>query len=559
MENPSESVECFYSSDDDVAWGPVTPREIRRYLAQEKNVNPKQYRRQTIAILPAGTKKQPETTNMETPINSTLSSNMEYYTANESVDSGSFHSRNLKVHQHIDQNKSTVSGSSESEQENNSLNNLQDSNGDEIISISSDEDEGLGTFHIKNEQVSKNSSSSFVDLSNPISTEDQEVLNISSEDEGFEIRETTSKSQDNLPDEECNNRKDIPLVIVTSFKETEANYSKDSLSLEDENIHSHNQENFSQFPVLEKSPNNSLGISDDFPSTVSSEEHKVACSDGYSSNIQSESLNSSNISSNNIGYSPSSSPCNGGMSLDDTLEFMDNVLNGDLEDYVDETPENNRNYPEKNRSNSSNDYSDETGSKIPIPASYRSNSLNSSSSRENNFKIPQKPLRKVIKSPFVKKSAPGERNLTPVKINSPDQFKNIISPVRMYIKNSSLPVLKQTCKPSTPSSRRALEVNTPEKIVRQREHKNLVESFPEIIYKPSKQVENFGNRIIVLPENINRLIKERVVIKHEIRRQINLDESELCTSEKLCGGDLSCIINDVKNVSIHTQKNGFNV
>ncbi|KAK9876267.1 hypothetical protein WA026_012566 [Henosepilachna vigintioctopunctata] len=229
--------------------------------------------------------------------------------------------------------------------------------------------------------------------------------------------------------------------------------------------------------------------------------------------------------------------------LDDTLSQVEKLMN---ETATDEIKETNLKFPvEENKILS---HIEEPISRIPIFLSAPNENKYTSMPSVSDFKMPN--------PRNAKKFLNVDKKLTPIK-KSPNVFKNIVSPVRIYIKNSSMPVLKQTHKPimvkHTSSSIQETSTSQPIK------HRNLVKSLPEVIYKPSKKVIEKYDKEIILPDNIRKLVKERIVIKHEIRTKVDLNESELTTCEKLQRADISHVISDERNMSLRTAKQRFNI
>lgn len=184
-------------------------------------------------------------------------------------------------------------------------------------------------------------------------------------------------------------------------------------------------------------------------------------------------------------------------------------------------------------------------SRIPVPTSFSDDSKSNASSK-SDFKVPKFPVKPIKKTP--NKFAA-----------SPLPLKNIISPVRVYIKNSPYPTLKHNNKPTSSYSQHILGGLSEGHAMVPKKHKNLFGSLPEVVYKPSKLIKETSDNLIILPDNIRKLITETTVVKHEPRKRINFDESLIPVEQKLNMKDISRIVSDDQNMSVHVKKQGFNL
>lgn len=237
----------------------------------------------------------------------------------------------------------------------------------------------------------------------------------------------------------------------------------------------------------------------------------------------------------------------GNISLNDTFAEMERLLNegygSDSDDSIDIIIDSTPNKAQR------------IISKIPVPASLSDVSTNSSSSQKYDFKVPKLPSK-------LTKTTPNPKKLLAPK-TSPSPLKNIVSPVRLYIKNSPFPTLKRNHQPQcTQQQQSQKQLFGSEDFIRPiipKPHNDLLDSLPEVVYKPSKLIEKKCDNRIILPNNIRSLIKDRIVIKHEPRKRINIDESVFTIEEKLQMGDITHLVSDDHDMSVHTIKQGFNV
>ncbi|CAG9818043.1 unnamed protein product [Phaedon cochleariae] len=155
----------------------------------------------------------------------------------------------------------------------------------------------------------------------------------------------------------------------------------------------------------------------------------------------------------------------------------------------------------------------------------------------DDFKVPQTPLSQKTRS--------ASKPLT--------GFKNIASPVGLYIKYSPKPLLRQNVihkeisTQATPTTTKTLK------------HKDLNKEIGFVRYKPAKkQVCTSGNKLFC-PPYIQKMMKDPLVIKHE--KKIVKQESSFITEQKLLANDLTrpsisdSLLNDSnQDVSILKEK-----
>ncbi|XP_044751912.1 fibrinogen-binding protein-like [Coccinella septempunctata] len=649
MSNENRSVNFFYDSDEDVSWGPVSLREVKRNLKSKRKLEP-QYRRQTSAFV---------------PINLSQSSK-EYYSANETQESNNI-GNTKETPENASMNMSQVNSSKISSDNFVSIDS-DDTGNFEVVAVSSDseEDEIVKSIHIKKERISSNP-----ETKTPFSNGEEQLDNnsiiclSSSEDEGdfnskvistashqdksidstgddekeearsINVFQSVSESwkDENIPVEQnnlnisnyhdsgidneklgtTNLKKTIPTINIisvtpikrsnyfsidypvdqdkssvgkcdfveeeekschTSFKALSSDESEECMEVEHENIEEKNcdistQSNNDDFDAL------SSNTSARDPVNISQKEneydyyelknHTISKqdSDEYD-NSQDGSIHANEIQkfneSNRVQNDSTTSMQNdsvhsvsedvGNLSLNDTFADMERLLtqgyDSDSDDSSDNVIESTPcKIPRPPLGNTSGN------SKIPIPTTSCDESSNSSSSLRYDFKVPKFPPKLIKKTPVSNKLVAPK--------SSPIPLKNIVSPVRLYIKNSPFPALKQSHKPGCTRSQYTLEGISEATTVARKRHSNLLDSLPEVVYKPSKLVEKKSDNQIILPNNIRSLITERTVIKHEPRKRINLNESVFSMEEKLRMRDISHIVSDDHNMSIHTIKQGFNL
>ncbi|KAJ8974170.1 hypothetical protein NQ317_004847 [Molorchus minor] len=138
---------------------------------------------------------------------------------------------------------------------------------------------------------------------------------------------------------------------------------------------------------------------------------------------------------------------------------------------------------------------------------------------DNNFKVPQKPVRLKFTEPTPPRCAPAH-------------LKNVVSPVALYIKNSPSFPLKQNV-----PQKELLKIVT-SKIPKPAMKENLAE-LPEVVYKPSTKQINSREKDIVLPPSIKRLnVKEPRITKHEGRIHQSASSKGLA-GRKLLSNDIT--------------------
>ncbi|XP_063928137.1 uncharacterized protein LOC135141200 [Zophobas morio] len=161
------------------------------------------------------------------------------------------------------------------------------------------------------------------------------------------------------------------------------------------------------------------------------------------------------------------------------------------------------------------------------------------SPNSENFKLPLKPAKSRFHTPNAKS------NLVPTK-----QFKNIISPVGVYIKNSPCVVLKHNASVKTVSALKS----TPETDVIPNNDDGII--FPEVVYKPRKKVVKSVQKEVILPSSLQKMVQEPIITQHECRTQ-GKTRSEIV--QKLEDGNLtvdSSILNP-SDVSYINLKQAF--
>lgn len=164
-------------------------------------------------------------------------------------------------------------------------------------------------------------------------------------------------------------------------------------------------------------------------------------------------------------------------------------------------------------------------------------SISSQKSNVSNIPIPKKPAGSF--------KVPLERPKSAKKLPSTSHLKDIVSPVRLYIKNSPVSGLKRNI--VAPELPKAPFKNITSKISNQA---NIPESLPFVRYKPSgNTIENCQN-LFKIPANIRKLIVEPTIIKHESRTNVSF-------GGELADSDTSLVQQDDRNVSVHTNKYGF--
>lgn len=169
-----------------------------------------------------------------------------------------------------------------------------------------------------------------------------------------------------------------------------------------------------------------------------------------------------------------------------------------------------------------------------------------SKSINNNFKLPTKP--------------PKNRAITP-KTKSPQiqprLFKNIISPISIYIKNSPRVCLKQNIQ--APPHKASHIIKNESVPLNSNNKQNTPRPLPKMVYKPPKQVIINSNQNIILPGNIKKLLPKPIVMGHQQRIRNNDDNTSI--SRKLLEDDITFASFDASqsavDVSILESKQAF--
>lgn len=163
-----------------------------------------------------------------------------------------------------------------------------------------------------------------------------------------------------------------------------------------------------------------------------------------------------------------------------------------------------------------------------------------------NFLIPSKP----------------EHIRTPLKSSKPSTFKNIVSPVGLYIKYSPRVPLTTYVKPNNHQMTIPVKNKKPEKV--SKGNWNNLDLAPAVIYQPSKKKLYTVDEHLNLPPSINKLVKAGTVVKHE-KRILSEKHDNFETEHKLlnAGEITNCSINDntlnasIMDVSVLASRQAF--
>lgn len=132
-------------------------------------------------------------------------------------------------------------------------------------------------------------------------------------------------------------------------------------------------------------------------------------------------------------------------------------------------------------------------------------------------------------------------------------FKDIVSPVAVYIKNN--PAIQKTNVPI----RTVSEFPEKNEVPKMSNKENV--QFPPVIYKKSKNTVTTEIKEIVLPKSIQKMVQESTITKHEMRIQKHLNDT--ACNKKLLEDDLTItnvdgsLLNATQDISFHTKKQAF--
>lgn len=156
-------------------------------------------------------------------------------------------------------------------------------------------------------------------------------------------------------------------------------------------------------------------------------------------------------------------------------------------------------------------------------------------------------------------------------LKQPKYFKDIVSPVGVYIKNSPSPQFVKNITPTTSSrffnSKSVEKIRSPSTTTTASSRSGYVRSqleFPEVIYKPSKRQLVLSNDRLNLPGSIKKLVPEATCVKHEQRIVAPQKPGDISIRSRLMrddfslGGD-SMLLDDTANpdVSVLAIKQAF--
>nr|CAH7767475.1 unnamed protein product [Callosobruchus chinensis] len=152
------------------------------------------------------------------------------------------------------------------------------------------------------------------------------------------------------------------------------------------------------------------------------------------------------------------------------------------------------------------------------------------------------------------KCLPQKVKVTPVKTTP--QFKDIVSPVRLYIQHSPVAHLKQNVVPRTVTSPLISPKTSPS--VSKTDAPDNCDVLPPILYKPpGKSIVTMQSKQWFMPPSLGKHVKDPLVVKHEKKLNVQ-DVSRL--SEKL-GLDESALGSEADssvNMSVLCVKKNFN-
>ncbi|XP_018562263.1 uncharacterized protein LOC108904266 [Anoplophora glabripennis] len=247
------------------------------------------------------------------------------------------------------------------------------------------------------------------------------------------------------------------------------------------------------------------------------------------------------------------------LQLNDTLEEMNRWLNEGLNDrisndeIVEETPTRkdistpcNKITSKKQLLSCDRDKTSHIPKRKYIPTSAEKKVNNTYTlkkmSPKTDFKIPEIPFRQKLTTPTPPKSG----------LN----LKNIVSPVALYIKSSPRIPLKQNV-PLRELPRIVTTTST-----KSSNKENLVGmEFPEVAYKPSKSQKTTTEEPVVVPPYMKKLITEGHITKHEGRLKPKRNDSKV--SRKLLQSDVTnttidqSLLDNTGDVSVLTNKQAF--
>ncbi|CAH2004443.1 unnamed protein product [Acanthoscelides obtectus] len=127
------------------------------------------------------------------------------------------------------------------------------------------------------------------------------------------------------------------------------------------------------------------------------------------------------------------------------------------------------------------------------------------------------------------------------KAKSVDKFKDIISPVRLYIQHSPVAHLKQNVVPH-PSKSQVVCMKSSSSVNKKMDKLDTCKELPPVIYKPAeKKIVTMKSKQLFMPPSLGKHVVDPLVIKHEkklnvkevsrLTEKLGLDESELETDK----------------------------
>lgn len=200
-----------------------------------------------------------------------------------------------------------------------------------------------------------------------------------------------------------------------------------------------------------------------------------------------------------------------------------------------------------------------------ISKNYKGVNVANKSSVKKKTKIPiaptfalNKPTPKAVLTPTnLKYTLPKP---SPAHVNPKRRFKDIESPISLYIKNSGVAPLFKKITPS-----KQLNSDNGKSVRKQQERSNDKENslvFPEVIYKPAKKTIVKECSDFKLPKNIESLIPQKPnVIRHERHVGGGSKLNQSFISKKLCEPDItidsSTSLDSTGDISVHCAKRVF--
>lgn len=385
----------------------------------------------------------------------------------------------------------------------------------------------------------------------------QKLMNINRSDDRSLIKAETSYFFEEIPLDEksldksfetCKIREPETLFHSQEYKEkissgkTEQNTSKIlyQMNQSDDSIVSvlHDIQSKSNNGIEEEkdncnlSPENSASDSESFEDS-SREENNHFSESGTFLNANNCSLIPENLGTrNNV---------NNSFDFNDTLEEMELALRQGL-NYV---------FPENLRPQTPTDEVSLAQKISKLPTSSKKRQLNDKfnyvqspvaeyiKQNQENFKLPLKPVKG--------KTTPNHRTpLSQQKI-----FKNVISPIGIYINSPSLVTKKNVITKTIPMLKSPAKIES----VSGNKENNFV--LPEVVYKPAKKVIALDKKDIFLPSSLRKMVPESVITEHEVRIRKDTSMGRKLLEEDLTVVESSLLNHSSEDTSFVNIKNAY--